>query len=190
MILAHSLIGVPITHYLIKNKSEFYDKPLFANLMYGVGIVAAVFPDFDLILSFFINDLDHRKLISHSIVPYLVLFCFGILLSKIFKKYSSEIKILNLIFFIGIASHLFLDALVGGVSLFSPITNHTVGLPIFFDYTIDFYSKYFTSFYFLLELPLIVYSLYMIAKLKNLVSVVTLPFLFLTIAIFMVFSNF
>ncbi|NBO17491.1 MAG: metal-dependent hydrolase, partial [Proteobacteria bacterium] len=110
MILAHSLIGVPITHYLIKNKSEFYDKPLFTNLMYGVGIVAAVFPDFDLILSFFINDLDHRKLISHSIVPYLVVFCFGILLSKLFSKYSSEIKILNLIFFIGVLSHLFLDA--------------------------------------------------------------------------------
>jgi len=190
MILAHSLIGVPITHYLIKNKSEFYEKPIFTNLMYGVGIVAAVFPDFDLILSFFINDLDHRKLISHSIVPYLVVFCFGILLSKLFRKYSSEIKILNLIFSIGVLSHLFLDALVGGVSLFSPFTDITIGFPIFFNYTTDFYTKYFTSFYFLLEIPLMAYSVYSIIKLKNYISVVTLPFLFLITAIIMVFSNF
>ena len=190
MILAHSLIGVPITHFLIKNKTEFQNKPIFVNMMYAVGIVAAVFPDFDLSLSFFINELDHRKLVSHSVVPYLVIFLVGILLSRIFKKYTSEIKILNLIFLVGVLSHLFLDFLVGGISLLAPLTRSSFGFPIYFNYTSDFYYKYFSSFYFLLELPLIAYSIYMIVKLKNFLAVKTLPFLFLTIAIFMVFSNF
>jgi hypothetical protein len=99
MILAHSLIGVPITHFLIKNKTEFQNRPVFINMMYAVGIVAAVFPDFDLSLSFFINELDHRKLVSHSVVPYLVIFLAGILLSRIFKKYTSICRLSHNSFF-------------------------------------------------------------------------------------------
>ena len=173
MILAHSLIGVPITNYLIKGKSEFQNRHIFTNLMYFVGIVAAVFPDFDLSLSFFISELDHRKLVSHSIIPYLVIFLVGILFSKIIKKYESEIKILNLIFFIGVLSHLFLDFLVGGISLFAPFTRYSFGFPIYFNYTSDFYSKYFSSFYFFLELPLLAYSIFIISKLRNFISVFT-----------------
>lgn len=56
MVLAHSLVGVPLTFFVLKKFTKIDEQKEsigFFNLVYFFGILGAVFPDFDLILTFF-----------------------------------------------------------------------------------------------------------------------------------------
>lgn len=186
MILAHSLIGVPITKLVITKSNKSYSLN-FLNFSYFVGIISSVLPDFDLLLSFFIDDLNHRKLISHSLLPYLALFIFILFLSRFFPKYKNELNVLNLIYILCVSSHLLLDYLVGGIVLLSPLSSGVYGFPIFFPINEYFIQNYFTSRYILFEIPLIIYSLIVIKNIKNIYVPKILPFIFLISAIVMLF---
>lgn len=191
MVLAHSFVGVPLTFYLLKHlekNSEKNSSYFYQNLIYFFGIIGSVFPDFDLTLTFFIHDLNHRKLISHSILPYLLIFCLVHLFSRFFKDYQSKIKLINLVFFVGVSSHLLIDFLVGGISLFSPLSKQVYGLPIYFEsLNNDFFYNYFTSWYSFFEFLIIIYSLIMILNLKKILVVRILPFILFFVALGMVF---
>lgn len=186
MVLAHSLIGVPITYFLIKDKKDYWKDKLTINILFLIGIVGAVFPDFDLALGFFIHDLNHRKLISHSFIPYLIFFIFIFFLSSIFQKNERIIKIANLIFFCAVMSHLFLDYLVGGISLFAPLDSAIYGFDIYFGFPENFFASYFTSWYVFGELFLIFFSIYYIYKLKE-IKAIYLTLFFSIIATLMIF---
>jgi len=186
MVFAHSFIGVPITYYLIKNKPELWKEKFNLNLLFLIGIVGSVFPDFDLTLSFFVHDLNHRKLISHSIVPYLILFFINFLVFKTFKKNKEFYTRANLIFFVSVLIHLIIDLFVGGISLFAPFTSNIFGFDIYFDKSTNFFISYLFSWYMFFELIFIFYSTYFIFKFKNIIVNLILPFFFLLIACAMV----
>jgi len=193
MVLAHSLIGVPITFFVLskvnlKNFQKF--SSLDINLLYFFGIIGAVFPDFDLILTFFIDDLNHRKLISHSLIPYLAIFISVYFLAKTLREKEDLVNLINLIFFLGVFSHLLIDFLVGGISIFAPFSGEVFGFPIYFTVVSDFFYYYFTSWYSFFELLILLVSTTFILKLKNIFIVKYLPiFLFLTAIVMIFLSN-
>jgi len=186
MILAHSFVGIPITYQIIKNKPEVWENRLFVNLLFFIGIVGAVFPDFDLTLSFFIHDLNHRKLISHSIIPYFILFITIYLFSFISKNYQSKIRLINLVFFTSVCSHLFLDSLVGGLVLLSPLTYSIIGFDIYFGNHSNFFLNYFTSWYLLGEIIVISSSVFVMNKIKE-IKAIYFSLFFLLVALIMIF---
>lgn len=193
MVLAHSLIGVPLTFFVLKRLTKINEQNesiRFINLVYFVGILGAVFPDFDLILTFFIEEINHRKLISHSILPYFLIFISIYFFSSLLKKNKDKVKLLNLIFFVGIISHLLIDFLVGGISILAPVKTDIFGLPIYFNsLDSEFFYKYFTSWYIVYELILIFISIFYIFKLRKLWVVKTLPFFLLLVAFLMIFLS-
>lgn len=178
MIFAHSFVGFPITYEMLK-KEKFSDE--FKKLAYFVGITSAVLPDFDLALGIFIHDLNHRKLISHSLTPYVLLFVFTFIVSIFLDKYKKRLQILNLIFFVGVMSHLFLDFIAGGLALFTPFSADIYGITPAFTLN-NFFVSYFTSFYVILEILALVIFLFYLKK-EKLEIVRFLPLFFLFIAI-------
>lgn len=185
MVFAHSLIGVPVTYLISKN---YLDKLSLSkvNLVFFIGVIGAVFPDFDLLLSFFIEDLNHRALITHSVFIYLVLW---FILYLVFKKIGN--KFLNLclaVFFVNVLIHLFLDYLVGGISLFSPFVVGIYGNVLYFGDSSSFFDNYFRSWYMLTEILALFFSLFFIIKLKKYQVNLVVPFIFLLTAFIMAIS--
>jgi hypothetical protein len=184
MILAHSFIGAPITYQIIKNKEL---TPKFKNLIYFVGITGAILPDFDLLLTFFIKDLNHRQLVSHSIIPYLILYSTLFLISLTTRSFKKELQIFNNVLFLTIFSHLFIDALVGSIALFGPFDKTLYGIPVPFGGGRDFFVNYFNSYYTFFELAVI--SLFFIF-LKNYQKIPAhyLAYFYFFVALAMVFK--
>lgn len=158
------------------------------NLIWFFGIVSGVLPDFDLLYVLFNPHVEHRKLITHSLVPYLVTF---LLIYIILKKFKNNIfidiykflQILNIVIFIGILSHLVLDFFVGGLVLFLPFTNY------YFGYSLPYYSNnplfeynYFTSRYLIAELLFFVVYLLVFKQFSSFVPKI-LPFVFFAVAV-------
>jgi len=179
MIFAHSFIGFPITYELLKK--ENYSKE-FKKIAYFIGITSTVLPDFDLALGIFIHDLNHRKLLSHSLTPYLLIFFITYVVSLFLKKYKKRIQTLNLIFFVGVCSHLFLDFIAGGLSLFSPFYTGIVGVIPNFSSSYGFFASYFLSVYLLAEMAILGIYLYYLKKEKQEI-VYLLPLIYLLIAL-------
>jgi len=178
MIFAHSFVGFPLTYEILKKEKYSTE---FKKLAYFVGITSAVLPDFDLALGIFIHDLNHRKLLSHSLTPYVLLFLITLIVSLFLKKYTKRLQILNLIFFVGVMSHLFLDFIAGGLALFSPFSSDIYGIIPSFSLT-NFFASYFTSFYLFFEiLAFGIFWLYL--KKEKLEIVRFLPLFFLFVAI-------
>lgn len=184
MVFAHSFVGAPLTYLFIKNLNL---SSKFKNFLYFVGITGAVLPDFDLILGFFIEDMNHRKLISHSIVPYLTLFVFVYIVSFFITKHSKELRLTNLILFVTILSHLILDFLVGSISLFAPFDKNLYGFTISFSNTDNFFLKYFSSEYVLYELFLISFF-FIFQKYAGKSKIFNLSYLYFFLALAMVFK--
>jgi membrane-bound metal-dependent hydrolase YbcI (DUF457 family) len=184
MVLAHSFIGAPLTYLLVKNKNL---TPKFKNLVYFVGITGSILPDIDLLLSFFIDDLNHRKLISHSIVPYIAIFIIILLISYLFKRHSQELRLLNLVAFLTISLHLLLDYLVGGIALFVPFDPNIYGIRVPFIDGKDIFMKYFNSQYLIYETIVISTFFIFFKKYKNIPSVY-FSYLYFLLAIAMVFK--
>ncbi len=183
MVLAHSFIGAPITYLLVKNKNL---TPKFKNLAYFVGVTGAILPDLDLLLSFFIKDLNHRKLVSHSIIPYLVIFLTITLVSFFLQKHKSEVRLLNLIAFTAIFSHLMIDFFVGTIAIFGPLDTNLYGFRVPFADNNEFFVKYFNSQYLIYELVVISIFFILFKKYKE-VPAIYLSYFYFLVAIAMVF---
>lgn len=185
MVLAHSFVGAPLTHFLVKDLKL---SPKFKKLIYFIGITGAVLPDFDLVLSFFINDLNHRRLVSHSIVPYLLIFLTIFFISFKVLKYRNEIRLINKVLFLTILSHLIIDALVGQIVIFAPFDMNLYGIPVpGTSNPADFFVNYFNSIYSLYELIVILPFFIYFKNYKNLQSRF-LAYFYFFVAISMVFK--
>jgi len=184
MVLAHSFIGAPLTYLLVKNKNL---SPKFKNLVYFVGVTGAILPDLDLLLSFFIKDLNHRKLVSHSIVPYLVIFLTITLVSFFLKKHQSEVRLLNLVAFVTIFSHLIIDFFVGSMAIFGPFDTRLYGYRVPFADNSEFFVKYFNSQYLMYEL-LVISTFFILFKKYKEVPAIYLSYFYFVVAIAMVFK--
>jgi len=182
MVFAHSFIGAPLT-YLIVRKLNLSEK--FKNFIYFIGITGAVLPDFDLILSFFIQDIEHRKLISHSVIPYLFLFLVVYLVSGFIKKHKVSLRLTNLVLFITILSHLIIDFFVGSIAIFAPFDPSLYGIKV--PYIENFFYNYLTSHYVFYELILIS-SFFIFQKYEKKNMIFLLSYFYFFAALAMVFK--
>jgi len=186
MILVHGFAGGITTYYILKKKlhSKFSLKQL--NILWFLGPLGGIFPDFDLVIPFINRDIEHRRLLTHSIVPYTLLFLlinFIVAKIRINSNQKDFIKTAALIFYIGVCTHIFLDCLVGGLQLFSPITNMYIGFRLPFEAkSPDWQYEYFTSFYAVAELLIAMWFAYISKDIKNIIGKL-LPVFFFFIAI-------
>lgn len=158
------------------------------NLIWFFGIVSGVLPDFDLLYVLFNPQVEHRKLITHSLVPYLVTF---LLIYIILKKFKNNIfidiykflQILNIVIFIGILSHLVLDFFVGGLVLFLPFTNYYFGYYISSNLNDPLHKfNYFTSKYIIAEFVVYFFYVYILNQSKFIIPKF-LPYIFFIISV-------
>ena len=188
MILVHGFAGAITTKYTLKlfNLKKISKDKL--NILWIVGITAGVFPDFDLLYIYFNKDLEHRKLITHSLVPYLTFFLINIVilyfLNKRYKqKNLSFYFALNAVFFIGVLFHLILDFFVGGLSLLSPINYNYYGYRLPYNTNDNSWQfSYFTSYYLLAEFLVFAFFAYLFRSTKNFIARY-LPFLYFIVAL-------
>lgn len=179
MIFGHGFVGSAVTYSIIKKKKKNYSK-LEYNLLWIAGITASMFPDFDLLSYLFSREVNHRLMLSHSLVPYIYSFLILLFLILIItKKHTHDRKfsmLLMSVIFINIFIHLVIDVFLGGTVFFAPITYKIVGFEIMFYKAQTWIFQYITSPYGLFELASFLLYLYVFIKEKNF-YVRTLPFL-------------
>ena len=125
MVFSHAFVGAAVAH-VVAGKKKFTKKQRVG--LWVVAITASVFPDFDLSIILLNPALSHRELISHSIFPYMLIFGLGWLIADALDW--RFLKSLNLAFFLGVLSHVFLDLVIGGVVLLAPLTWEMYGYEI------------------------------------------------------------
>ena len=182
MIFSHAFAGAALTRYLHKSsRLKFTEKQ--TNTIYFVGIISAILPDLDVALIFLNNTVQHRTLITHSVVPYLfaalILWTVALLQKNSFLKFISVTFLFNVFF-----SHFFLDMLAGGLVFFAPFSNRHVGFSLNFPPEPLLWAKtYLTSKYMILEVLLTVGYLLTIREFKNKVLIYLPAFLFFVSAL-------
>lgn len=195
MLLVHGFAGAITTFYTLNRKKDIKISSKHLNIVWFLGVLGGIFPDFDIVLPFINRAIEHRKLLTHSLIPYLLIFILiNVLIAfiKISKENRDFIKIANLVFFIGVLSHLFLDFFAGGLQLLSPMANYYFGYHLPFDAQSPYWQfMYFTSYYAVGELIVAIWFMFIFKSIKNLVGRY-LPIFFLLVAIlatlaFMVF---
>lgn len=125
MILAHPLIGSAVTG-IVLNSVDVSFSLAELNILWVIGILGSIAPDIDLILSLSLRNFDHRRFITHSIVPYPILL--GILYFIIPK---TTFYLFGLILFgLGIFTHFVADVFVGGVTLLLPFSKKLIGIDL------------------------------------------------------------
>lgn len=174
MLFSHQFVGVATTASVLKlSKKPLPQKQ--KNIVWTVGILSAVLPDFDLTLSVLDHAIRHRYLITHSIVPYIAIFALAYLFSY-FKK-NDFYKILTLVSFLGVLSHMILDTLMGGLTLLAPFTSNFYGFELNLCNGGNWVLNYIRSFYIVPEI--IFTSLYVYIQSKEKSRIVTYLPLFL-----------
>jgi len=117
-----------IRDYAIKNKKKF---PLHYVMIAGIS---AMIPDIDIFLNWFGIDIIHRTL-THSLifssVFLLSFFAFNKIKIKSLSKHRLKLNVIFLMIFIGIFTHIALDAtLMGSVMPFYPFNAMLFGFNI------------------------------------------------------------
>lgn len=97
-------------------------------VLYAVAAVAGMFPDIDLLYYYFIDATQsHRQLLTHSLLPYVILLLVGLICYYFGRKPFWSIVIVYA--GIGGLSHLLTDSIIGFTILLSPFFDLPVGLP-------------------------------------------------------------
>ena len=181
MILVHGFAGAITTYYTLKNKS--FSKLKLSqsdlNILWFLGPLGGIFPDFDISILLLVDRiLEHRRFLTHSIIPYTLLFILinlVLLLPKkiLLKMYIDNtkmqlIKLGSLIFYFGVLSHLFLDYFVGGLTLLAPFSNNYFGYELPFSAKSPLWQyRYFTSGYAIAELSVALLFFSLFNKISN-----------------------
>ncbi|MFA6296738.1 MAG: metal-dependent hydrolase [Patescibacteria group bacterium] len=128
MIFAHAPAGYLILRFTEKfwNKKKIFKKKKRL-VLYLIGIIFSIFPDFDLFYHYFYSaNTPHRQYISHGIIVYLVLFLLIYLIGLLAKK--QFIKSIAWVILLGVSTHLFLDTIASGIAIFTPLSSMMIGL--------------------------------------------------------------
>lgn len=152
MIVGHLPAGYFLTRYLIKRQKLTLNK-----FWLGLGLIAAIFPDFDYAYWILSNDQSesHRGYITTYPIIYLGIFLIFLLIYLI--KKNIWLKNFIIIVFANIFLHFLLDTPFFGVKWFYPLCNQYLGF-----YDIGGYANgggiqvqnYFTNWYWYLEIAL------------------------------------
>ncbi len=127
MLFAHA----PAGYLALKATEKFWNKVKFDKkrriILYLVGILSAVFPDFDVIYYYlFSAESSHRTYFTHGFVFYIFIFLVIYIIGLIWKK--RFIKSLAWVILIGSFSHLLLDMIASGITVFAPFSNWMIGM--------------------------------------------------------------
>ncbi|MBU1132965.1 metal-dependent hydrolase [Patescibacteria group bacterium] len=187
MYFTHSLAGA-VTTKLVLDKNEGIFSKLEKDILWFVGITASVFPDFDLIIYFLNpNATSHRQWITHSVVLYafasLILLSFGFFYKKKEKFGRQFYMSMALVFILGVVTHLILDYLVGGVTIFLPFNRFVYGYPIETHHGGNWITDYVSSWYMFIEGALAAGFLLILKSIKNTIGKL-LPIFYVGISIF------
>lgn len=95
-------------------------------LPWAAALVGCIFPDFDIILNTLLNGAPlHLYYLPHSLLAYLPVLVVGWLLAR--KARMRLVGLTVLTFWLGVVSHLLLDAASHGTVLLYPLWNGPVG---------------------------------------------------------------
>lgn len=154
MVFAHAFVGGLTTYYSLKSNKKLKFSDFGLSIIWFFGVLGSIFPDFDLALLYINKDLEHRKLLTHSIIFYLSLFIVVNVVTYFFKLKQDKknlILMTNLVFFLGVFSHLIIDFFVGGLVLLAPFTYYYFGYDLPFHGKSGDWSAYFFSTYMVAE---------------------------------------
>jgi len=170
MVFTHAFVGAISTKvYLDKIKNN----TLPNEILYFLGILGSVLPDFDITVLFFFPNLMHRYFVTHSLVLYTTILLVTLLIAKGIN--NNKLKTGASMLFLGILSHLLLDVITGGSALLAPFYPHLLGfsikLPTYTPTNIKgWFLNYFTSIYMIAEITLVLVYFYVLRKEKDKVA--------------------
>ncbi len=185
MYFTHSLAGALTVKPIIdKEERNLTEKEKV--VLWFVGITASVLPDFDLLYVLLTGVENHRYFVTHGITVYLIMFLITYLLRYMQEKKEfgrKFFKVLSLVFITGVATHLFIDTLLGGIALLSPFSYRVFG----FEMSLrkeggNWLLEYLKSKYMFIELFFASTFLYILRDKKYLVAKM-LSFIYFIIAI-------
>jgi len=172
MFLVHGPLGLIVAHATKK----IWDKDDFTSndraLLYSSSLVTGILPDIDLLYALFDPQIDsHHTYITHTMLPYLIIFIIVSFISFFLKgKLRKIVRSLNLIFILNIFFHLISDSIVSDIKLFYPLSNKTFSFlnesPII-QTDNPILSYFYTPALLIFESSIFIFSLYILFKLKK-----------------------
>jgi len=170
MIFGHGFVGSAVTYSIVKKKENSFSK-LEYSLLWIAGITASMFPDLDLLAYFISREVNHRHMLTHSLIPYtaalLILLAFILLISKKHTRSRKFSLLLWCVVSLNIFVHLIIDVLMGGTVFLAPITYKMFGFEILLYKERGWILNYVASSYGLFELGAFFLYLFVFIKEKN-----------------------
>lgn len=164
MIFAHAFLGLILASLFEKllPLSTNYLRSYQKMVIWSAFVIGAVFPDFDFLYLFFIdNSVSHRLFVTHSILPYVALLLLGITYIRSFKKdilYENAL----IAFTIGVISHLLSDSVLDKVYFINPLTyQYILFQPFELNKDLGF-AGYITSPYMIMESAISLFGFYLL----------------------------
>ena len=133
MFIAHIPVGYLTTKFRLRRCTDLSTKEY--KVLLSLGLIASVFPDFDMIYFYLI---DNRQHLHHSYWTHLPLYwvaitALGLLVAVVIKNRSFMLSFQ--IVSLGIFGHLLMDSMAGRIRWFAPFSKYGVAL-------VDIPSKY------------------------------------------------
>ncbi len=189
MIFAHSVFGVFITYAFLKILPYKFDN-WERSVLWFTGIVSSVLPDFDIVMYSWCSNCSHRNMLTHGL-PLYIFFTLLLFACSLLFKNKKLVVCSAFLFLISVSGHLFLDMLTGGLVLFAPFSYKKIGifsLPEV-ESGSSWLTTYFSSFWFYLELTIVLIYVLIAGSLKKFI-VWVLPLLFLCASLISAFAVF
>lgn len=149
MLIGHLPVGYFITRSLIKKLKLPLNK-----LWLGLGLLAAILPDFDIVYTVFVKQSigSHRYYFTNFPAFYLTLLLISVIVYYLIRK--KWLKFVIIIVFANIFVHLLLDTMFVGIKWFWPFSDILIGV-----YNVGLtggiiVENYFTHWYWHLEIVL------------------------------------
>ncbi|WP_455203411.1 metal-dependent hydrolase [Kaarinaea lacus] len=173
MFVAHMPAGYLLTNFLLEplntglsNNNPLNNEPSIVKKLFIVGLIGSVFPDFDLLYFYLI---DNRQHIHHSYWTHIPIFWFllsGVVLFAALIIKSRVLALVTLVFTANVFLHLVLDSVAGGIYWAYPIIEERFRLffiPSRFDWWVFNYIFHWT---FLMELAIVLAASYVVLAKK------------------------
>lgn len=129
MIFAHGPLGSLIARSTWKPFHAMNFSNRQKHLLLLVGFIGGIIPDIDLLYTTFIDgSTPHRALITHTMVPWLIIFVVAALTAYLRRRqYAFAVAT---VFFLGNLSHLFTDMIASNLRILFPFSDAFIGLTL------------------------------------------------------------
>lgn len=129
MIFAHGPLGSIIARSTWRSFDAFNFTRKQKHFLLLIGFIGGIIPDIDLFYTSFINgSTPHRALITHTLVPYVIIFAVSAIVALLIRKHFLLAS--AVVFFLGNASHMVFDMIASSIRLFFPFNETFIGLSL------------------------------------------------------------